>query len=107
MSILSEQCGDLRSWAMWVRDHVDHVCGNLVAREMEKAADTIWRLRNQNLELHDQIDELRDQNDQLREEITDLWPRAAFTMHKTCKLTWIAELGELGIEVTDTETSEC
>ncbi len=56
MSMLSAQCGDLRSWAMWVRDHVDHACGNLVAQEMEKAADTIWDLRNKCVELRKDSD---------------------------------------------------
>ncbi len=56
--------------------------------------------------LADYVDKLEEQRDHLREAIETLWPRAAFTMSKACKETWIAELGELGVEVEDDEHSE-
>ncbi len=64
------------------------------------------QLKRENAELRDKVDELEEQNDHMREIIETLWPRAAFTMGKTCKETWIAELGELGVEVEDDEHSE-
>ena len=39
-------------------------------------------------------------HDELRELIQDLWPRAAFTMTKANRDSWIERMDALGIEVT-------
>lgn len=42
---------------------------------------------------------LRDQNDEMREIISDLWPRAAFTMTEANNQSWLERFEPLGIEV--------
>lgn len=43
----------------------------------------------------------QEMNASLREAIADLWPRAAFTMHKENRESWVKLLRELGVEVDD------
>lgn len=49
----------------------------------------------------ERICRLEDENASLREAIADLWPRAAFTMHKENRESWVKLLRELGVEVDD------
>lgn len=68
MSMLSAQCDDLRLYAKQLRAIAsDSWLVWRAADEMEDAANVIWRLRNQNLELHDEVDEQGEQIDHLRE----------------------------------------
>ncbi len=88
-----DSCLDARM-QHWIKHH-DRVLSN-----------TAKVLERENTELRERVDKLEEQRDHLREVIETLWPRAAFTMSKACKETWIAELGELGVEVEDDEHSE-
>lgn len=50
---------------------------------------------------NDAIKRLEGENAILREALADLWPRAAFTMHKENRESWVKLLRELGVEVDD------
>lgn len=71
MSILSAQCERLRSLANNLRQtsrgHKEYISA------MRDAADTIWKLRNTNLDTANENDDLKAENRQLRELVYDMW----------------------------------
>lgn len=72
MSMLSAQCDRLRRLA----DHLDERERGMdeYVQAMRKAADTIWHLRNLNLDTASENDNLKDESARLREE-RDKWKR--------------------------------